>query len=64
MNQKIDSSVKIDNYLRNDPISDDNIPPPPARPSKALDKSQNFSQFSQPAARPKRESPPQPVFKQ
>jgi hypothetical protein len=34
MNQKIDNSVKIDNYLRSDPTSDDNIPPPnkPAKP--------------------------------
>jgi hypothetical protein len=49
MNQKIEGSVKIDNYLRNDPSSDDNIPPPPqAKPAKPIDKSQNLSQVSQP----------------
>lgn len=42
---KIDSSVKIDNFLRNDPPSEENIPAP-TKYSKPSDRLSNSSQLS------------------
>ena len=44
---KIDSSVKIDNFLKNDPTSEETIPAP-TKYSKPSDRLSNSSQLSQP----------------